>query len=510
MKSSPNGISFFSLLNDIVAIRIDGSIFKLVEWANTYYDASTVTNWFDEAIGFYEDLRVPESPVFTGKISATQEPGKLKPRIFAIVDTITQTLLSDFHDDLMALLKTIPEDCTFNHDKVSEVAFQYHQTSKPFYGYADLSDATDSIPTSFYVNIGNLLRPNLGTKWVALFGRKFHLSKSVKSHMEKEMIQQLGDSVTYNTGQPMGALSSWPFMALLQHILVWNAFGSRSKAKGKYLVLGDDIVIFDEIAYNKYLSYLDQLRVPYTNDFSNIGFEFAKRYFLNGREITGAYLSALYANRNDPYIFSITYRNLIDRGYNINPSLPRSFQRYLKVSPKRVKEINLIMLVPFGTSISPRCGYRFLCHILGRSWCHSQFKTISDEHVKVLTDLARVVMRQQMTSEITEYKRIIPQVVSDFELYFDKYNPELIDQCPVSVERVKDVFQESRQYSIRSLEKDYKDLFLTGVMGTREALRPKLPDIPYRIDFSYERDKVRRIIKYRYRYHLNLISYLTS
>jgi hypothetical protein len=328
--------------------------------------------------------------------------------------------------------------------------------------------------------------------------------------MEKEMIQQLGDSVTYNTGQPMGALSSWPFMALLQHILVWNAFGSRSQARGKYLVLGDDIVIFDEIAYNKYLSYLDQLRVPYTNDFSNIGFEFAKRYFLNGKEITGAYLSALYANRNDPYIFSITYRNLIDRGYNINPSLPRSFQRYLKVSPKRVKEINLIMLVPFGTSISPRCGYRFLCHILGRSWCHSQFKTISDEHVKVLTDLARVVMRQQMTSEITEYKRIIPQVVSDFELYFDKYNPELIDQCPVSVERVKDVFQESRQYSIRSLEKDYKDLFLTGAMGTREALRPKLPDIPYRIDFSYERDKVRRIIKYRYRYHLNLISYLTS
>jgi hypothetical protein len=510
MKSSPNGISFFSLLIDIVAIRMDGTLFKLLNWSRTYYDTETVNNWFDEAVGYYSDLRVPSFPVSTGKISATQESGKTKPRIFAIVDTITQTLLSDFHDDLMGLLKTIPEDCTFNHGKVREMAAYHHGLAQPFYGYADLSDATDSIPISVYRDIGNLLRPNLGTTWVELFTRSFSLSKSVKSHMDKNTIQLLGDSVTYNTGQPMGALSSWPFMALLQHILIWNAFGSRKSAKGKYLVLGDDIVIFDEKAYKKYLSFLDQLRVPYTNDFSTIGFEFAKRYFLNGREITGVYLSALYANRNDPYIFAITYRNLIDRGYCINPSLPKSFYRYLKVSNKRIKEINLIMLVPFGTDISPECGHRFLCHILGNSWCHYEHKTISDEYVKILTDLARVVLRHQMTKEITEYKRIIPQIVSDFEKYFDKYNPELIDYCPVSVERIKDVFQESRRYNIRLLERDYKNLFLHGQMGTREALRPKLPDIPYSIDFDYERDKVRRTIKHRYGYHLNLISYLRS
>jgi hypothetical protein len=69
--------------------------------------------------------------------------------------------------------------------------------------------------------------------------------------------------------------------------------------------LGDDVVIFDRNAYQKYLQILDDLGVSYTNNFSVIGFEFAKRIFYYGNEVTGAYTSALYASRNSPELFTM-------------------------------------------------------------------------------------------------------------------------------------------------------------------------------------------------------------
>jgi hypothetical protein len=50
---------------------------------------------------------------------------------------------------------------------------------------------------------------------------------------------------------------------------------------------------------------LDDLEVSYTNNFSIIGFEFAKRIFYCGKEVTGAYTPALYASRNSPELFTM-------------------------------------------------------------------------------------------------------------------------------------------------------------------------------------------------------------
>jgi hypothetical protein len=50
---------------------------------------------------------------------------------------------------------------------------------------------------------------------------------------------------------------------------------------------------------------LNDLGVSYTNNFSVIGFEFAKRVFYYGNEVTGAYTSALYASRNSPELFTM-------------------------------------------------------------------------------------------------------------------------------------------------------------------------------------------------------------
>lgn len=82
-------------------------------------------------------------------------------------------------------------------------------------------------------------------------------------------------------------------MAFVHHILVWCAFGSKEAASGNYHILGDDVVIFNETAYRKYCELLDSLALSYTDAVSRVGFEFAKRLFHKGIEITGAYSQAL-------------------------------------------------------------------------------------------------------------------------------------------------------------------------------------------------------------------------
>lgn len=93
-------------------------------------------------------------------------------------------------------------------------------------------------------------------------------------------------------------------MAVIHHTLVWLAAGSRQQSEGKYLILGDDIVIFNENIYQKYTDLLTNFGISYTNNISTVGFEFAKRLFHLGREITGAYTSSLYASRQIPELFA--------------------------------------------------------------------------------------------------------------------------------------------------------------------------------------------------------------
>jgi hypothetical protein len=92
-------------------------------------------------------------------------------------------------------------------------------------------------------------------------------------------------------------------MALVHHVLVWTAFGSRKAALGNYLLLGDDIVIFEEKPYYNYCAIMDTLGVPITHGVSTEGFEFAKRIFIQGIEVTGAYSAALTNNMNEPELF---------------------------------------------------------------------------------------------------------------------------------------------------------------------------------------------------------------
>jgi hypothetical protein len=491
---------------------------SLQDFAEAFY-SGPIDDWFDEKLLPYKQLVDSNRPLYEGKISLTFEGGKLKPRVFAMVDSFTQSLLRPFHDFLMAGLRCIDEDCTFDHTKVQQVAQRLYSQGHTFYGFADLSNASDAIPKELYRDAGNDMSPGLGDAWVSIFARKFWVPKSVKAFWDTTT--PFKPWVEYATGQPMGALSSWPFMANVHHRIVWTAFGSRQLAQGQYLILGDDIVIFNPEAYHKYIYLLDKLGVRYTNNISTIGFEFAKRTFFQGKEITGAYTTALWASLNTPELFAMEWRTLATRGYSSGTDLHHSLRKLLKVSHKRFMMCKLLMTVPYGTEISVEGLAKFTLTQTGRSDCFlktgdSEARLV--EAVKAFRQAAAILIQQSFQKLLDSSKQAVQENAEAFRASFLRKSG-LADQfTPIMHVAIEEYLSDSN-LRIRYLERDLKKTYLGGTVTKRGPdgpivvavspsdtvlLRPNLPQIPRSIKFE-GRDEHRARLKFRAEHHLGII-----
>jgi len=131
--------------------------------------------------------------------------GKL--RVFALVDSITQSALAPLHDSMFSLLRLIPNDGTF--DQIASIYRSSRKAQLAGCAYSfDLSAATDRLPalltSSILTQITNV--KGLGEAWLSLLvERDFHLaSKSLEKYGSTETPEKM----RYTVGQPMGALSS--------------------------------------------------------------------------------------------------------------------------------------------------------------------------------------------------------------------------------------------------------------------------------------------------------------
>lgn len=221
-----------------------------------------------------------------GRLSFKVEAaGKL--RVFAMVDSWTQSIFKPLHDSLFSLLKTIPNDATFDQDLAFKRAISKSKESGHCYGF-DLSAATDRLPLIIQIKIlSGFIGGHLASLWgVILSSRDFYIP-------ENKYIP--GDYfIRYAVGQPMGALSSWAMLALTHHAIVQYAnslIGNRGWTEA-YEVLGDDIVIFDAHLASKYVELMGEFGVALNMSKSVISIqkepvvEFAKKTSLKGKDVS--------------------------------------------------------------------------------------------------------------------------------------------------------------------------------------------------------------------------------
>jgi len=216
-----------------------------------------------------------------GQLSTKAEPaGKL--RVFAIVDSWTQSLFSPLHRSLFDILKRMPNDGTFDQTAAFERACAKATKNNCCYGY-DLSAATDRLPIELQVQILAALFGDVMAKaWRdILVERDYFLYEEETSAAEK---------FRYAVGQPMGALSSWAMLAITHHMIMQYCSKMINPSMGtwetNYEVLGDDIVIFSKDLANKYLEVMSLIGVPINESKSIVSVdrpvvEFAKRTWWN-------------------------------------------------------------------------------------------------------------------------------------------------------------------------------------------------------------------------------------
>jgi len=279
-----------------------------------------------ETVGVWRDVfsrklkqyveRFFETRQSSAKLSLKYEAAG-KVRVFAIVDWWTQILLSPLHRALERVLKSLPQDATFDQDgKTAEFASRDY----PLLWSFDLKSATDMISQALYVPMLNALTSvsGAGEAWVKLLtNRDYWYSTNPKVDKPDLNPQPIirgsprsfflalrgwtNDRVVrYTRGQPMGAKSSWPCLALLHHTFVWYSAWRAGIPKPTrfrdYLILGDDIVIANAPVAREYQKLVTELGVPVSIAKSFAGasrfFQFANQNWWKGVNISPVSLKA--------------------------------------------------------------------------------------------------------------------------------------------------------------------------------------------------------------------------
>jgi len=203
-----------------------------------------------------------------------------KTRVIALVDYWSQSALRPLHLLLNRILRRIPRDCTFNQGAFLEFTAKAEGNS---FHSLDLTAATDRMPITLQQRvIASIIGNDKSEAWRKILTElPFHITLPDKT-------EQL---VSYGAGQPMGAYSSWPAMALTHHVLVMvSAIRAGYSTFDRYFILGDDLVISCDKVAEAYRSLLGTLDMPFSKEKSHVSkdmFEFAKRWFHQGVEISG-------------------------------------------------------------------------------------------------------------------------------------------------------------------------------------------------------------------------------
>nr|AWY10990.1 RNA-dependent RNA polymerase [Sclerotinia sclerotiorum mitovirus 32] len=252
-----------------------------------------------------------------------------KMRVVGVVDHYSQLALKPLHNWLSVCLSKIKQDCTLEQGRFKQLLL--NKNIDIFYS-VDLTAATDRFPIQV---IEQLLKFQLPHEYVDAW----------KEVMVGQPFEYRGSLYKYNAGNPMGAYSSFNSFALTHHFLIYHCckeLGVRWKTL-PYSLLGDDIVIGNKLVGEMYMKLISSLHVDYSlakTHRSDRFFEFAKRVFLDGEEITPFPVSSLKENRKSISGLTDLLMGQRDRGWEFGDisSSAETFYGIVLSLPSRLRK----------------------------------------------------------------------------------------------------------------------------------------------------------------------------
>lgn len=176
---------------------------------------------------------------------------------------------------MYSMLEKIPQDKTFKQG--DDLRRLPSDGSVTFFCF-DLSSATDRFPIKIIYGLVKRLIGRFRAKaWYDIMvGYPFDYKNS---------------KISYSVGNPMGFYSSWASFTLSHHLIMYICCERASVkwSSSEYMLLGDDIIIWNDRLAVEYRNLINVIGVEISDIKTHISsrfFEFAKRYFFNGNEIS--------------------------------------------------------------------------------------------------------------------------------------------------------------------------------------------------------------------------------
>nr|QHD64814.1 RdRp [Erysiphe necator associated mitovirus 3] len=396
-KASPSNVmACYGIFTDVANLMISEegkevyyNMLKYLDTLSTKWNTKFFLSKFQDAVSIISNDEITEGNLNKKKNMeggfgqfAIKEEAAGKVRVFALVDSVTQSVLKPLHEALFAVLRSLPNDGTFDQESsVRRCQVKAMASGKAF--SFDLSAATDRLPVILTGNIFESLFqiPGLGKSWSDfLVNRDFHFPEKISSKFNLNS-EGVPSKLRYEVGQPMGALSSWAGLAITHHwIMQYSSalvFGVSNNWNDQYEVLGDDIVIFDENLANQYLLVMKAIGVEINLSKSIVSktkpvFEFAKRTSLSDTLVSGITLSQIRSgitlSSRVSHLFS-----WLNNSYNFSTSVMelflRNFSKSLNLWQVKVGSLSLLSLFSnsgkiernsvIDTVVNPKYGVEF-------------------------------------------------------------------------------------------------------------------------------------------------------
>jgi len=367
-KSGPNGQAMLFSTKDyqVLPDELKNSLRKLggppvqniFDCLDKDWDGISTLSHFETLI----DLK-KEEPLKVRKLSLFGDK-EGKTRVIGILDYWSQTVLRPIHKVLENTLRRIPEDCTFDQS----AWYTKLPTECTYYSF-DLTNATDRLPVKHQKEIISII-----------FGKR--IADAWEDIMVHYSFTYKKTQIHYGSGQPMGAYSSWPIMALQHHIIINHAALLAGKtAKGKYVLLGDDVVIADDQIAEKYKQLLSDLDVPISMIKTHISkeiCEFAKRWYFRGSEITAFPLHSMKNNLKRYYLLQNTIEDSRKKGYILSEKFERGCMiKLIQLTGKKQQASRIYKLYKLFDAITMKNGdyTEYLSNInkiILANWCIPQ------------------------------------------------------------------------------------------------------------------------------------------
>lgn len=233
-----------------------------------------------------------------------------KVRLIAIPDYWTQAVMKPIHQGINTLLKSLYTDCTYNQNHFKDALDPYFN-GQTFYSI-DLKSATELMPSNWQAEV---------LKWVS---ESTELGDLWLSLMTEYPWSREDDSPLYfKRGQPMGVYASWPLMALTHHLIYrWSLIKCGIlELTEPYFLLGDDMLIIGDKNFKAYQWGIEQTKMILNKEktFSSKNFfEFAKRFFLKGVEVSPFPIGALLSSNGSPSVMSVAIDNAFTKSWLLN------------------------------------------------------------------------------------------------------------------------------------------------------------------------------------------------